>query len=152
LLERGDESVLCELLRKTNIAHDPRETGDDFGGLDPPNRVDRTMCLGSCHGYPSHHFQSAGARPRGAVKDAPRLGFRGAPSWRTLVRLGYEAKLALTLSTGCMEELPDQFGGLGPSPYLVVASVARERNCNPRGLPPAPAFVSTFLLVGRSED
>ena len=52
LLQRGDEGILCELLGKTDVAHDPRETGDDFGGLDPPDRVDRSMCVGSRHGYP----------------------------------------------------------------------------------------------------
>src|SRR5437879_10543474 len=31
LLERGDESVLRELLGKTDIAYDSRETGDDSG-------------------------------------------------------------------------------------------------------------------------
>jgi hypothetical protein len=29
LLERGDESVLREFLGEADIAHDPRETGDD---------------------------------------------------------------------------------------------------------------------------
>jgi len=40
LLERGDESVLCEFLGKTDIADDARETGDDPGRLNPPDCVD----------------------------------------------------------------------------------------------------------------
>jgi hypothetical protein len=61
LLERGDESVLRKFLGKADIAHDPRETGDDSGRLNPPDRIDGAMCLGSRHGYPSHHLQSARA-------------------------------------------------------------------------------------------
>ena len=61
LLERGDESILCKLLGETDVAHDSRETRDNPGGLDPPDRVDRTMCIGSRHGYRSHHFYSVRA-------------------------------------------------------------------------------------------
>ena len=61
LLERGDEGVLREFLGKTDVAHDPRETGDEPGRLDPPDCVDRAMCIGSRHGYRSHHLRSAGA-------------------------------------------------------------------------------------------
>ena len=43
LLERGDERILREVLGKTDIAHDPRETGDEPRRLDPPDRVDRAM-------------------------------------------------------------------------------------------------------------
>src|SRR2546430_4529958 len=43
LLERGDQSVLRELFGQTHITHDPRETSNDPGGLDPPDRVDRAM-------------------------------------------------------------------------------------------------------------
>jgi hypothetical protein len=43
LLERGNQCILRELLGKTNIAHDPREAGDESGGFDPPDRIDRTM-------------------------------------------------------------------------------------------------------------
>src|SRR5437899_3003892 len=31
LLERGDESILCEVLGNADIAHDPREAGDEPG-------------------------------------------------------------------------------------------------------------------------
>src|SRR2546428_8161729 len=43
LLERGDESVLRELFGQTDVAHDPRETGDDPGRLDPPDRLDGSI-------------------------------------------------------------------------------------------------------------
>jgi hypothetical protein len=46
LLERGDQRILREFLGKTNIAHDPRETGDEPGGLDPPDRIDGAMSIG----------------------------------------------------------------------------------------------------------
>ncbi len=63
LLERGHKSILCELLGKTDIAHDPRETGDDFSRLNPPDCVNRTMCIGSGHNYPSHYHPSPRAIP-----------------------------------------------------------------------------------------
>jgi hypothetical protein len=56
LLERGDESVLRKFLGKADIAHDPRETGDDPGGLNPPDRIDGAMCVGSRHSFRSKHF------------------------------------------------------------------------------------------------
>jgi hypothetical protein len=31
LLERGDERVLCKILGKADIAHDPRQPGDEPG-------------------------------------------------------------------------------------------------------------------------
>jgi hypothetical protein len=67
LLERGDESVLREFLGNTDITDDPRETGDDSGRFNPPDRVDGAMCIGSRHGYPSHHLQSARASPGAAA-------------------------------------------------------------------------------------
>src|SRR4051812_1779875 len=35
LLERGDESILSELLGKTNVAHDSSKTGNEPSRLDP---------------------------------------------------------------------------------------------------------------------
>src|ERR1700674_699965 len=61
LLKGSNESILCKLLGETDVTHDPRETRNDPGGLDPPDRVDRTMCIGSRHGYRSHHFYSVRA-------------------------------------------------------------------------------------------
>ena len=53
LLERGDQRVLRELLGQADVAHDPREAGDEPGRLDPPDRVDRAVGVGSRHGYQS---------------------------------------------------------------------------------------------------
>src|SRR6267378_1740412 len=61
LLERGDESVLRQLLGMVDVTYDPRETRDDPGGLNPPDCVNRAMCIGSRHGYRSHHFYSVSA-------------------------------------------------------------------------------------------
>src|SRR5258708_35215810 len=61
LVERGEESVLRKFLGKTDIAHNPGEAGDDSGRLDSPNRIDGFMCVGSRHGYPSHHLRLARA-------------------------------------------------------------------------------------------
>src|ERR1700687_329956 len=72
LLERGDQSILRKLLGKTDIAHDPRNTRDDPGGLNPPDRVNRAMCIGSRHGYRSHHLYFASAS-----RAARRLGLPG---------------------------------------------------------------------------
>src|SRR4051794_19493085 len=68
LLERGDESILGKILGKTDVAHDPRQTGDEPGRLDPPDRVDRAMGIGSRHDYRSHHLRSPAAS-----SGAPRL-------------------------------------------------------------------------------
>src|SRR5437588_261380 len=67
LFERGNESVLRELLGKADVAHNARQPGDDPGRLDSPDRVNRAMCVGSRHGYPSHHLQSARASPGAAT-------------------------------------------------------------------------------------
>ena len=67
LLERGDERILREVLGETDVAHDPREAGDEPGGLDPPDRVDRAMGIGSRHGHRLDHLRSASARPRCAA-------------------------------------------------------------------------------------
>src|SRR5258708_12297229 len=75
LLERRNESILREFLGKTDIAYDPRETSDDSGRLDPPDRIDGVVCVGSRHGYPSHHLQSPLASPC-----VPRLDLPSNPS------------------------------------------------------------------------
>ena len=61
LLERGDQSVLRELLGQADVAHDPRQTGDEPGRLDPPDRVDRAMGVGSRHDDRLDHLQSVAA-------------------------------------------------------------------------------------------
>src|SRR5467141_1729725 len=50
------------------------KTGDDPGGLDPPDRVNRAMCIGSRHGYRSHHLY-----PASASRGTSRLLIRGHP-------------------------------------------------------------------------
>src|SRR2546429_2499564 len=93
LLERGDQSVLRELLGETDIAHDPRETGDDLGRLHPPDRIDGAMCVGSCHGHPSHHLQSARASP---IEDEV-MGGRDRKSTRLNSSHGYISYAAFCL-------------------------------------------------------
>ena len=46
-----------------------------LGRLDPPDRVDRAMGVGSRHGYRSHHLQSPRARPR--IRHPARLPLPG---------------------------------------------------------------------------
>src|SRR6266852_976051 len=60
--ERGDERLLREVLGQSDVAHDSRESGDEPRRLDPPDRVDRAMGVGSRHGCRSHHLQFRGAR------------------------------------------------------------------------------------------
>src|SRR6266498_5435452 len=72
-LERGDESLLSELLGETDVAHHPRETGDDLRGLDPPDRVDRAMGGGSRH----YRFAALlSSSSRSFCSRAPSLGGR----------------------------------------------------------------------------
>src|SRR5713226_494293 len=49
LLESSDESILCEILGSTDVAHDPRETGNEPRRLDSPDCVDGAMCIGGRH-------------------------------------------------------------------------------------------------------
>ncbi len=56
LLERGDKSILREILGDADIAHDARQPGNKPRRLDSPDCVNRAMCIGSCHCYRSHHF------------------------------------------------------------------------------------------------
>src|SRR5207249_11297831 len=50
LLERGDERVLREILGQPDVTHYPGESGDEPGGLDPVDRVDRATCIGRHRG------------------------------------------------------------------------------------------------------
>ena len=72
LFERGDQSVLREILGEADVAHDPREAGDEPGRLDPPDRVDGAMGVGSRHDYRSHHVPSGRASATGAARSAAR--------------------------------------------------------------------------------
>ena len=49
LLERGDEGVLREVLRQSDVAHEPREAGDQLRRFDPPDRVDGAMSVRCGH-------------------------------------------------------------------------------------------------------
>src|SRR2546426_7200119 len=62
LFERGDQSVLCEIFGQSDIAHDPRQSGDESRRLDPPDCVDGAMYV-SIHCHPSHHLQCPRASP-----------------------------------------------------------------------------------------
>ena len=55
--ERGQQRVLGQVLGDTDVAYDTRETGDEPGGLDPPDRFDGAMDVGSRHGPQSGHLQ-----------------------------------------------------------------------------------------------
>src|SRR6185295_10762179 len=60
-LERGDQSVLRQILGQSDIANDPRESGDESCRLDPPDRVDRAPGFGCCHGDYCRASRSTGA-------------------------------------------------------------------------------------------
>jgi hypothetical protein len=47
--ERGEERVLGELFREADIANDASEPGNNFGGLDSPDGIDRAMSIGVRH-------------------------------------------------------------------------------------------------------
>ena len=51
-LERGEERILCQFFGKPDVSHKARKAGDEFRGLDPPDCIDRAMCIGSRHGEP----------------------------------------------------------------------------------------------------
>ena len=46
LFERGNESVLREILSDTDVAHEAGKSGDEPGRFDPPDGVDRAVCIG----------------------------------------------------------------------------------------------------------
>src|SRR5882724_13113596 len=54
-LERGHQGLLRELLGETDVAHHPRQTGDETGRLDPPDRVYGMLRIGSRQGDRSQH-------------------------------------------------------------------------------------------------
>src|SRR5262249_34847783 len=47
LLEGGDQGILREVFGQAYVAHDPRQAGDESRCLDPPDRIDRAMGVGS---------------------------------------------------------------------------------------------------------
>src|SRR5205807_9785486 len=58
LLKRGNEGVLGQFLGDADVAYDARESGDHARRLDPPHRLDGTMCISSRHCYRSLHVQT----------------------------------------------------------------------------------------------
>src|SRR5277367_5456497 len=83
LLQRGNQSVLRQILGDADVAHHPREAGDNPGGFNPPDCVNRAISVGSAHSYPSHHLRlsrasrSAALRPAANRRNLPRC-FRNA--------------------------------------------------------------------------
>ena len=59
LLERGHQGILGKVLGNADVAHHPRQPGNEPWRLDSPDRIDCPM--GVRHSYPSHHLQSARA-------------------------------------------------------------------------------------------
>ena len=53
VLDSGEESILCEVFRNADVAYDAGEPGDQSRGLDPPDRINGTMCIDSRHCYRS---------------------------------------------------------------------------------------------------
>ena len=47
LLQRGHKRILCEVLGNADVAHHPRQAGDEPRRLDSPDRVNCPMCVGS---------------------------------------------------------------------------------------------------------
>src|ERR1700722_7672728 len=93
--ESGDECILCEVFRKTDITHHAREAGNEPGRLDSPDGVDRAMNVGG-HDPPSIKTSLIRARNRAIVMEACRADVRlqfyarggkssGPNIWRTSV-------------------------------------------------------------------
>jgi len=67
LLERGHEGILREFFGHADVANDARQTGNEPGRLDPPDRFDHAMYIGSRHCYRSHHLPRRDRKPRRAT-------------------------------------------------------------------------------------
>src|SRR5262249_5427826 len=63
-LERHDERILGEILRKTDVTDNASKRRNQPGRFYPPDGVDGLMGVGSLHGYRSHHRRSGGASAR----------------------------------------------------------------------------------------
>src|SRR5258705_8822977 len=75
-LERGNESVLREVFSQTDIAHNTRQSGDQFRRLDSPDCIDRAVGVGGCHGLQSHQLHplvQGGAERCGVSVSLPSL-------------------------------------------------------------------------------
>jgi len=60
-LQRGDERVLRQLLGQSDIAHHPRQSRDEAGGLDPPDRLNGALSI-ETHRLPSRAGRLVEAR------------------------------------------------------------------------------------------
>src|SRR5437762_2275916 len=72
LFQCRNQSILREFLGQSDIAHHPRQPGDDLRGLNPPDCFDCAMGIGRCHQYPSHHLQFLCASLELSVCGVPR--------------------------------------------------------------------------------
>jgi hypothetical protein len=50
MLERGQQGLLGQVFCERHIAQHPRKARDQPRLLDPPDRQDRAMDVGGCHG------------------------------------------------------------------------------------------------------
>ncbi len=48
----GHQRILRQFFGQPDVAHQPRDAGDDAGGLDPPDRLDSAMRGRLCHACP----------------------------------------------------------------------------------------------------
>ena len=101
LLERGDERVLRQLLGEADVAHDPREPGDEPGRLDPPDRLDGAVDV--AHGCSASPIGRSARRAYCCARSAARS--------RSLLLL--ELGRQLVAEVLGLEDLPDL--DLGPS-------------------------------------
>ena len=85
-LQRGDERVLREVLGEADVAHDPRQPGDQPRRLDPPDRVDRALrdghgCACSFHAaWTSGPWSSISKTCRTSITSPSLIGAREAHS------------------------------------------------------------------------
>jgi len=68
-LQRGDQGVLRQVLGQGQVAHHPGERGDETGGLDPPDRLDRSARRG--HALLPTGRMTASSSAAGAGRGAP---------------------------------------------------------------------------------
>ena len=69
LLERGDQRVLGQLLGQADVAHDPRQPGDEPRRLDPPDRLDRAVDIA---GLRRHRYSLRGELLAACASSASR--------------------------------------------------------------------------------
>ena len=80
LLQRGDERVLRELLGEPDVAHHPRQAGDQARGLDPPDRLDGALRWRLAAQALSRRLGRRGWIGRTSITSPSRAGQRAAHS------------------------------------------------------------------------